>query len=95
MPYLIIDLDLILCGQNVINDINFLKFKYRELNLNWPFSGKMIDLMSISFAIYQVLDNNNVARPKSMSLKSVAEMFKLSREKNTHSALEDANLTFS
>ena len=87
--------NVVLCGQSVINDINFLKFKYRELNLNWPFSNKMIDLMSISFAMYRVLDNNKIARPKSMSLKSVADMFQFSREENTHSAIEDAELTYS
>ncbi|MCF8371938.1 MAG: hypothetical protein K9H64_09965 [Bacteroidales bacterium] len=27
--------DVVLCGQSVINDINFLKQKYDELNLDW------------------------------------------------------------
>ncbi len=87
--------DIILCGQSVINDINFLKFKYSDLNLPWPFSSKLIDLLTISFVFYKIFDNNGIKRPKSMSLKSVSEMFKIERDGNYHNALEDANITFS
>ena len=86
--------DVILCGQSVINDINFLKFKYSELNLQWPFSSKMIDLLTISFVFYKIFDSNDIHRPKSMSLKSVAQMFKIERDGNNHNALEDANITY-
>jgi len=85
--------DIILCGQSVINDINFLRFKYNELNLTWPFSGKMIDLMSITFVFYKIFDFNSKPRPKSFSLKSVAQMFKIEREDDYHNALEDAKIT--
>lgn len=85
--------DVILCGQSVINDINFLKFKYSELNLPWPFSSKLIDLLTITFLFYKIFDINDINRPKSMSLKSVAEMFKIEREGNNHNALEDAHIT--
>src|SRR5690606_39377230 len=44
--------DIVLCGQSVINDINFLKMKYDELNLPWPFSRKLIDLLSLTFIFY-------------------------------------------
>ena len=71
--------DVILCGQSVINDINFLKFKYSELNLQWPFSSKLIDLLTISFIFYKIFDINDINRPKSMSLKSVAQMFEIER----------------
>lgn len=86
--------DVILCGQSVINDVNFLKVKYNELNLTWPFSSKLIDLLSISFLFYKIFDNNNITRPKSMSLKSVAQMFQIKREETTHDALEDAMITY-
>jgi DNA polymerase-3 subunit epsilon len=87
--------DVILCGQSVINDINFLKFKYSELNIPWPFSSKLIDLLTITFVFYKIFDSNGINRPKSMSLKSVAQMFQIERDGNNHNALEDANITYS
>jgi DNA polymerase-3 subunit epsilon len=87
--------DVILCGQSVINDINFLKFKYSELNIPWPFSSKLIDLLTISFVFYKIFDSNGINRPKSMSLKSVAQMFQIERDAENHNALEDANITYS
>lgn len=87
--------DVILCGQSVINDINFLKFKYSELNIPWPFSSKLIDLLTITFVFYKIFDCNGINRPKSMSLKSVAQMFQIERDGDNHNALEDANITYS
>ncbi len=86
--------DITLCGQSVINDINFLKQKYDELHLAWPFSYRLIDLMSISFLMYRIWDTNKVSRPKSYSLKAVADYFSLQREDDQHNALEDAQLTY-
>lgn len=86
--------DIIVCGQSVINDVNFLQQKHNELNLKWPFSFKLIDLMSLSFMFYQIFDHNKIPRPKSYSLKAVSEYFKLERENDTHNALEDAKLTY-
>jgi DNA polymerase-3 subunit epsilon len=87
--------DVTICGQSVINDVNFLKFKYNELNLAWPFSAKLIDLLTITFVMYRIYDSNKLKRPKSMSLNSVSQMFGISREDNQHNALEDALLTYS
>lgn len=86
--------DIVVCGQSVINDINFLKQAYSNLNLKWPFSFKLIDLLSVSVVFYQIFDANGLARPKSYSLKSVASHFLLQREEETHDALEDAKLTY-
>ena len=86
--------DIVLCGQSVINDINFLKQDYDEQNIDWPFSFKLIDLMSISYLLYQIMDNNEVKRPKSYSLNAVAQHFSLHRKEGTHNALEDAKLTY-
>lgn len=86
--------DLVMCGQSVINDINFLKEEYSYLNINWPYSFKLIDLMSLSFVFYQIFDANGKKRPQSYSLKAVAEMFGLSRDDEQHNALEDAKLTY-
>ncbi len=85
---------IVLCGQSVVNDINFLKFSYEELNMPWSFSHKMYDLMTMTFMMYQIFDNHKMSHPKSMSLKSVAEYFHLNRENEQHNALEDARLTF-
>ena len=86
--------DIIICGQSVINDIAFLRYKYTELNINWSFSPKLIDLLSQTLLFYQIFDNNKIKRPKSHSLKAVADMFSFQREEETHSAIEDAELTY-
>lgn len=86
--------DVVLCGQSVINDINFLKEEYNRQKYKWPFAYKLIDLLSVSFIFYQLFDNNNVKRPKSYSLKAVSEYFGLEREGESHDALEDAELTY-
>ena len=86
--------DIVVCGQSVINDINFLKQEYDEQDVFWPFSFKLIDLLSISHVLYQVMDANAVKRPKSYSLSAVAQHFSLQRDEDTHNALEDAKLTY-
>lgn len=86
--------DVVLCGQSVINDINFLKEEYSRQKMKWPFAYKLIDLLTVSFMIFQVYDNNGIAHPKSYSLKAVAEFFGLERESEQHDALEDAYLTY-
>lgn len=86
--------DIVVCGQSVINDINFLKQKYSDQRMKWPFSFKLIDLLSVSYVFYQIFDVNNVKRPTSYSLKAVAAFFDLQRENDTHSAMEDAKLTY-
>ena len=86
--------DVILCGQSVINDIHFLRTTYRELNLDWPFSEKLIDLMSMSYLIYRVMDANGMKRPEKYSLKAVAAHFSINREQEKHDALEDARITY-
>ncbi len=86
--------DITLCGQSVVNDINFLRFKYDDLNIQWPFSSRIIDLMSVSFLFFRIYDNNGIQRPKSLSLKSVSQMFNLARSEEQHNALEDAILTY-
>jgi DNA polymerase III subunit epsilon len=86
--------DIIVCGQSVINDIHFLQTKYKELNLKWPFSFKLIDLLSVTHFMYRIWDQNQVPRPNSYSLKAVATHFQLSRAEAHHNALEDARLTY-
>jgi DNA polymerase-3 subunit epsilon len=83
----------IICGQSVINDINFLSYAYKKEKLKWPFSFQLIDLHTISYYGFMILQNNGQQTPKSLSLESVAKYFGLSRETETHNALEDAKLT--
>jgi len=85
--------DVICCGQSVIYDINFLKYAYTAENMEWPFSNKLIDLHTIAYFTFGILEANGKTVPRSLSLGSLAGYFGLSREEGTHNALEDAKLT--
>jgi DNA polymerase-3 subunit epsilon len=85
--------NVVICGQSVINDINFLRYAYRNEKLNWPFSNKSIDLHTVSYLFFQILSKNGRTTPRSLSLGSVATYFGFEREEETHNALEDAQLT--
>lgn len=83
----------IVCGQSVINDINFLKVAYREEKLKYPFSNVLLDLHTISYFVFNILKQNGRKIPRGLSLTAIAEHFGLERENDTHNALEDAVLT--
>lgn len=85
--------DVIMCGQSVIHDINFLKFAYSAENFDWPFSNKLIDLHTIAFYTFMMMEANNISVPKALSLKAISAYFGLEREGDTHNALEDSRLT--
>ena len=85
--------NLIVCGQSVTTDINFLKEAYRQQHLSWEFSNRVLDLFVLSNFFFMVLRANNIPTPKSLSLGAVAEHFGFSRETEVHNALEDAILT--
>lgn len=85
--------DVIICGQSVIFDINFLKFAYSGENLDWPFSNKLIDLHTIAYYTFRILEANGKSTPRSLSLKAISSWFGFEREDKTHNALEDAQLT--
>ncbi len=85
--------DIVLCGQSVIHDINFLKFAYSGENISWPFSNKLIDLHTIAFFTFKMMENNGMTVPRSLSLKSIGAFFGFERETDTHDALEDCKLT--
>ena len=86
--------DVIICGQSIMNDINFLMVEYKEQHLEWPFSYRILDLMSITEMMYRIYDNNKIERPKSYSLRSVAKFLNIKIEEQKHDALEDARITF-
>jgi DNA polymerase-3 subunit epsilon len=85
--------DITVCGQSVMNDINFLKEAYRNENVRWPFAYKLIDLLTITYFVSKLLEANKKPAPKSMSLGNVASFFGMHREEAQHNALEDAQLT--
>lgn len=85
--------DIIMCGQSVINDINFLKFAYLDEKLDWPYSYKLLDLHTLSYFVYKILKNNGEWVPKSLSLDATSKFFGFEREGDQHNALEDAILT--
>ncbi|GAB4408544.1 MAG: hypothetical protein OHK0053_35310 [Microscillaceae bacterium] len=85
--------DILLCGQGVVNDINFLKFAYRQEKIDWPFSYRMLDLQSLSFLLFRILEANGQTVPRSFGLDAVAAFFGYEREGQEHNALEDAVIT--
>lgn len=85
--------NVIICGQSVVYDINFLRFAYRKEKINWPFSNKQIDLHTVSYLFFKILEKNGQSVPRSLSLGSVSGYFGFEREDETHNALEDAQLT--
>lgn len=89
-PYL---RDVIICGQSVINDINFLKEAYRYEKLKWPFSRVLLDLHTLGYFLFRVLRANGRKAPDRLSLTAIASHFGFAREDGFHNALEDAILT--
>lgn len=85
--------DVVICGQSVIYDINFLRFAYRHEKMKWPFSNKMLDLHTVSYLFFKILEKNGRSVPRSLSLGAVSGFFGFEREDETHNALEDAQLT--
>ncbi|MFT4032770.1 MAG: 3'-5' exonuclease [Siphonobacter sp.] len=86
--------DVVICGQSVINDINFLRLAYREEKLKWPYSNKLLDLHTLGYFVFEVLKANDKPVPRSLSLKAIAGYFGLEREDaEFHNALEDAVIT--
>jgi DNA polymerase III subunit epsilon len=83
----------LICGQSVINDINFLKFAYREEHMKWPFSNTLVDLHTLSYYLFPILQRSGLETPKRRSLEAIAGMFGFQRESEEHNALEDAVLT--
>lgn len=85
--------NVMLCGQSVTTDINFLKTAYNQQHITWEFSYRVLDLFVLSNYFFTILRFNNISTPKSLSLGAVAEYFGFERETEVHNALEDAILT--
>jgi DNA polymerase-3 subunit epsilon len=83
----------LICGQSVINDINFLKFAYRDQKLKWPFSNTLVDLHTLSHFLFPILERHGMEPPQRRSLGHIARFFGYTREGEHHNALEDAELT--
>lgn len=82
-----------LCGQSVVNDINFLKFAYRDEHIKWPFSNTLIDLHTLSFFVFPIMEKKGQEVPRRRSLEAISNFFGFERESEEHNALEDAALT--
>ncbi|WNJ15909.1 3'-5' exonuclease [Pontibacter sp. G13] len=85
--------DTVICGQSVINDINFLKFAYKDEHLKWPFNFTLVDLHTLTFFLFPILERAGQKVPQRRSLEAVAGFFGYSRESEEHNALEDSVLT--
>jgi DNA polymerase-3 subunit epsilon len=85
--------NIVLCGQSVYHDINFLRYSYRSEHIDWPFSFKNLDLYQLSLFLFRILEANGKPVPKSLSLGAVAQYFGFERNEDIHNALEDSELT--
>ncbi len=85
--------DIIISGQSVMYDINFLRAGYNKQKMKWLFSHTQLDLHTLSWFLFKILEENGFETPRSRSLGAIATFFELEREGNTHNALEDAILT--
>jgi DNA polymerase-3 subunit epsilon len=85
--------DVIVCGQSILNDINFLMIAYNNQHLLWPFSFRILDLMTLTETMYRVFDSKKIERPKGYSLRTVSKYLQINIEEEKHNALEDAKLT--
>ncbi|MBK7211733.1 MAG: 3'-5' exonuclease [Bacteroidales bacterium] len=85
--------DVIMCGQSVMYDINFLRAAYKKQNMPWLYNHTQLDLHTLSWFLFKILDSNDYETPRSRSLGAIAAFFELEREGDTHNALEDAVLT--
>ena len=50
--------DVIICGQSMINDVNFLKEAHRYEKLKWPCSRVLLDLHTLGYFTFRVLRAN-------------------------------------
>lgn len=85
--------DVVVCGQSILNDINFLMAAYNNQHVLWPFSFRILDLMTLTETMYRIFDAKKMERPKSYSLRAVSKYLKIAIEEQKHDALEDARLT--
>ncbi|NVO21447.1 MAG: 3'-5' exonuclease [Bacteroidetes bacterium] len=85
--------DVIISGQSVMYDINFLRAAYNKQKVKWCFSHTQLDLHTLSWFLFKILEENDFETPAKRSLDAISAFFELEREGNTHNALEDAILT--
>jgi DNA polymerase III subunit epsilon len=85
--------EVVICGQSVIHDINFLRQAYTDEKLKWPYSRTLLDLHTLSYFVFRVLKKNGRPVPDRRSLTAIAAYFGFEREGDFHNALEDADLT--
>ncbi len=82
-----------LAGLGLVNDFAFLRSAYGMENRKWPFSYRMLDMQSLTHALFPVFRNAGMDVPKRQSLDAISAFFGFEREGYDHDALEDARLT--
>jgi DNA polymerase-3 subunit epsilon len=80
-------------GLGIVNDFAFLRAAYGIINRRWPFSYHMLDMQSLTHALFPIFKAAGEAVPERQSLTAIAAYFNLERETEEHNALEDAVLT--
>ena len=82
-----------IAGLGIVNDFAFLRAAYGIINRRWPFSYRMLDMQSLTHALFPVFKAAGEPVPERQSLTAIAGYFDLERETDEHNALEDAVLT--
>lgn len=85
--------DIVICGQSVVYDVNFLKFAYRDVKMEWPFANGLVDLYNLSWFVFPILARHGAEVPRKRGLADVARFFGYQRGQEAHNALEDCLLT--
>lgn len=83
---------MLVCGQGVLHDVQFLQVAYEDQHQKWPFAFRIVDLQTISLVTFRILKNNGKSVPSKYNLQTVAQYFGYEREDSLHNALEDAQL---
>ena len=61
--------------------------------MKWPFEYTLVDLHTLSFFVFPILEKAGKQVPRKRSLDAIAGYFGFAREGSDHNALEDADLT--
>lgn len=82
-----------LAGLGLVNDYSFFRAAYRYENRDWPYSYRMLDMQSLTHALFPIFRQAGLDAPKKQSLDAISAFFGFEREGYDHNALEDAVLT--
>ena len=71
--------DVTICGQSIINDINFLKYAYENQNLEWSFSYRL-QAVAEYFGFFRKEKNHNALEDAELTYLCFKEYFSRARK---------------